>query len=75
MTAAIYINEGLTQIVLTPENEWEKNALKMIESSGKVSTFYGGFYYCQGGWIREQYADQRDSLIFVIDKRMEELPT
>ena len=69
MKSAIYIDEGITQIALTPENEWEKNALKMINSSDNVLSFWGGFYECRGGWYREKAAP--DSLIFRIDKKTE----
>ena len=83
MKAAIYIEQGVTQIVLTPENEWEKNALKMIaESSGQESqTYWNKFYECQGGWYRQTqavydgYGDSRvadgSSLIFRINKKTE----
>lgn len=70
MKVAIYINEGTTQVVLTPENEWEKNALKMIKSSSNVQTFWGEFYECRGGWFRQpEYDDySHNSLMFRIDK-------
>lgn len=70
MKAAIYINEGNTQVVLTPENEWEKAALKMIGSENQVQTFWGQFYECQGGWYRQpQYSDYaHESLMFRVAK-------
>lgn len=78
MKSAIYLEDGTTQVVLTPENEWERNALRMIESSGEVSKFWGSFYECQGGWIRQNPAEiggfynsrikDDASLIFRIDK-------
>lgn len=68
MKAAIYINEGTTQIVLTPENQWEINSLKLIQSSEKVAKFWGEFYECRGGWYRESSAGSNESLIFRIDK-------
>jgi len=72
MKSAIYIDEGVTQIALTPENEWEKNALKMINSSEGVKSFWGGFYECQGGWYRHRAGNYpQDSLIFRIDKKTE----
>lgn len=66
--SAIYINEGVTEVVLTPENEWEKSALKMVAGSS-VKTYWGGFYECMGGWFRQQSAP--DSLMFVIEKKLE----
>ena len=83
MKAAIYIEQGVTQIVLTPENEWEKNALKMIaESSGQESqTYWDKFYECRGGWYRHGQAtsdygygtsvNDGSSLIFRINKKTE----
>jgi len=72
MKSAIYINEGTTQVVLTPENQWEESTLKMISGSPHVlQTYYGQFYECLGGWYRrDQYAGTRDSLIFRIDKAL-----
>lgn len=77
MKSAIYIEDGVTQIALTPENEWEKNALKMINSSANVQSFWGGFYECRGGWFRHNAENYpQDSLMFRIDKKTEvhELP-
>jgi hypothetical protein len=53
--SAIYIEQGVTQVVLTPENEWERNALRMVYGAmraGSASAYEGEFYYCQGGWNR-----------------------
>jgi hypothetical protein len=86
MKSAIYINEGTTQVVLTPENEWEKSALKMIaNSSGQESQVYWDkFYDCQGGWYRQGqaiysgYGEDRladdTSLMFRINKKMPDPP-
>lgn len=52
MKAAIYLADGVTQVVLTAESEWEKNTLAQIEGES-VSIMRGGFYECRGGWIRE----------------------
>lgn len=85
MKAAIYIEQGVTQIVLTPENEWEKNALKMIaDSSGQESqTYWDKFYECRGGWYRHGQAitdyggyssatvTEGSSLMFRINKKTE----
>ena len=54
MKTAIYITEGSTQVVLTPENEWEKQVIASIEQGQKsLSIYRGGFYECQGGWVRQ----------------------
>ena len=66
MKAAIYIEQGVVQVALTPDNEWEKNALKMIKNAGSVKTFKGDFYYCQGGWYRHG-PQVEESLMFLIE--------
>ena len=56
MKTAIYIEDGVVQLVLTPENDFEKNALSSFD--GKETTteiFIGGFYDCRGGWIRQNH--------------------
>lgn len=54
MKTAIYIEDGIVQLVLTPENEFEKNALKSFEDKPtETQIFTGAFYDCRGGWIRQ----------------------
>lgn len=56
MKTAIYIEDGRTQLVLTPESEWEKSVIRAIELGGQnVSIQRGSFYECQGGWVREAF--------------------
>ena len=68
MKGAIYIENGLTQLVLTPESDFEKN----------VSVYTGGFYHCQGGWVRQRepfqgYGSSADeSLIMVMEIKAEQ---
>lgn len=53
MKTAIYIVEGTVQIVLTPENDHEKNVVKLIGQEDKsLRVMQGSFYSCQGGWYR-----------------------
>lgn len=67
MKTAIYIDDGITQLVLTPQNEWEKNALAIIGSGEKkLSIHRGSFYACHGGWVRQGRSDD-NSLIFRVD--------
>jgi len=61
MKTAIYIEDGVVQLVLTPENEFEKNAIKTFDDKPlqtKINS--GSFYDCRGGWVR-QSAYYRDS--------------
>ena len=52
---AIYIEDGVVQLVITPENEFEKSALSSFEGKeADAQVFSGSFYDCRGGWIRQQ---------------------
>jgi len=54
MKTAIYIEDGVLQLVLTPEGDFEKNAIKLFEDKRtKVKVFSGSFYDCRGGWVRQ----------------------
>jgi hypothetical protein len=56
MKIAFYMDEGVEQIVLTPESEFERDMLKkMHEGSRELTIKLGGFYNCQGGWIRHSH--------------------
>lgn len=58
MKIALYIEDGLEQIVLTPDSETEKAILgKLHDGSRELSIKRGGFYGCQGGWVRFKQAD------------------
>ena len=64
MKSAIYIDDGTTQVVLTPESKLEEAVLDMIFTRTTAATFRGGFYECQGGWIRRtDTGRERQSLI------------
>ena len=54
MKTAIYIEDGVTQVVLTPETDWEKKAIAALENQIlQVKLFAGEFYDCRGGWVRQ----------------------
>jgi len=54
MKTAIYIEDGVVQLVITPETDFEKNALTTIQDSPLEATiFSGSFYDCRGGWVRQ----------------------
>lgn len=54
MKTAIYIEDGTVQLVISPETEFEKNALStMREKSLDAEIFSGSFYDCRGGWVRQ----------------------
>jgi len=55
MKTAIYIEDGTVQLVITPETEFEKNALStMREKRLDAKIFSGSFYDCRGGWVRQE---------------------
>lgn len=55
MKIALYIEDGLEQIVLTPESDTEKSILqKLHDGSRKFELAKGSFYECRGGWMRHR---------------------
>ena len=65
MKTAIYIEDGLTQLVLTPENDWEEAVVRGVEGGQKkVTVNHGSFYNCNGGWVRQ--AQGETSLIISV---------
>jgi len=53
MKIALYIEDGLEQIVLTPETKTEESILgKLHDSDRELNIKRGGFYECHGGWVR-----------------------
>ncbi len=54
MKTAIYIEDGVVQLVITPESEFEKNAMSSFEGKEiNAKLFSGSFYDCRGGWVRQ----------------------
>ncbi|HDZ27038.1 hypothetical protein LCGC14_1009390 [marine sediment metagenome] len=52
MKTAIYIEDGVTQLVITPETEFEKNSLNTFDGKEmNCKLFTGSFYDCRGGWV------------------------
>lgn len=73
MRTAFYMDDGVTQAILTPDTEMDKAVLAAIEAAGANLTIKrGGFYECQGGWVRQiriEYglgAARPDSLMLVV---------
>lgn len=66
MKIALYIEDGLEQIVLTPESDTEKGILgKMHDGSRELDVKKGEFYSCRGGWVRHS---SNDTSTFIILK-------
>lgn len=60
MKTAIYVEDGAVQLVLTPEDKFERDAIKMFsEKPTRTTIIEGQFYSCQGGWTR--YRDYPES--------------
>jgi hypothetical protein len=60
MKIALYIEDGLEQIVLTAETDTEKAILsKLRDGTRKMEIHSGAFYACRGGWVRhkQQYLE------------------
>lgn len=54
MKTAIYIEDGTVQLVITPESEFEKNALSSFSDKPlDAQVFAGSFYDCRGGWVTQ----------------------
>lgn len=74
MKIALYIEDGLEQIVLTPETEMEKSIVgKLSDDTRTLSVYQGGFYSCNGGWVRHLElgveTDPDTSTILVLRKK------
>jgi hypothetical protein len=60
MKTAIYIEDSVVQLVLTPENDWEKRALGAFHDKAVSASFFNGqFYDCAGGWMRHRALYER----------------
>ncbi|KKM59288.1 hypothetical protein LCGC14_1548300 [marine sediment metagenome] len=65
MKTAIYIEDGVAQLVLTPDKEFEKTALDgFLNKPLNVHVKEGSFYECHGGFIRQSTSDR--SLILTV---------
>lgn len=54
MKTAIYIEDGVVQLVVTPESDFEKAAIETLGNGEvKAQMFFGQFYDCRGGWVRQ----------------------
>ena len=68
MKTSIWIEDGMTQIVLTPETDWEKKVCKQFQDSKhSLEVMEGSFYMCQGGWIRQGVSEDRSLIIRLIE--------
>ena len=82
MKISLVIANGTKQIMMTPETDFEREALKFIEPNSTLHTMakWGTYddtpshysmqtYKCEGGYLR-RFAE-KDSLMFVIEEKKE----
>lgn len=66
MKIALYIEDGLEQIVLTPELDTEKAILKKLNDGSRVLTIKTGqFFECRGGWMRYESNNEESTMIIL----------
>ena len=64
MKIALYIEDGLEQIVLTPEGDTEKGILgKLNDPMRKMTIHHGSFYECRGGYVRTSVSNDESTII------------
>lgn len=84
MTTALYFDAGRVQVVLTAENDFDRQVLARLEShKGAVQIKRGEFYPCRGGWTRHAEsgpmlygngADAKDDSVFLVLDQQQEAP-
>jgi len=84
MKTAVYEEDGIMQLVLTPETDFEKDALERFDRCKiHAEITMGAFYDCQSGWIRQKeirrdyisgdrWSQHDHSLIIKMDDTMKE---
>lgn len=70
MKTQIFVDDKVTQVVLTPETEFEKHIVEEFDfKKSTVQIFKGNFSDCQGGWKRLYNYDE--SIIIKCDYNKE----
>ena len=73
MKIALYIEDGLEQIVLTPESDTERGILgKLHDGSRALSIKAGSFYECRGGYQRYAPSYMTDGVYFPSERKNDE---
>jgi hypothetical protein len=64
MKIALFIEDGLEQIVLTPESDTERHILaKLTDAEHDISLKRGSFYECRGGYLRQGMDDASTMIV------------
>lgn len=67
MKTAIYIEDGVVQLVITPESEFEKNAISTFEQKPLEAEIHSGsFYKCVGGWNRHSNDEDKSIMLRIV---------
>lgn len=69
MKIALYIEEGLEQIVLTPETSTEKGLLEKLHAGREMSIHRNSFYRTVGGFVRQSTDDVSTMIVLVAAKK------
>jgi len=68
MKTAIYVEDGVKQIVLTPEDDFEKDVVSDFQNENlTVRIISGSFYNCNGGFVRHGQSDE--SIILRVENK------
>lgn len=66
MKIALYIEDGMEHIVLTPETPIEKQLLgRLTDSTRVVQIKRGEFYSCMGGWVRQGSSGDPSTILVI----------
>lgn len=66
MKTVLYVADGVTQVIITPETDFEKEVVAKFENNElSVKIAIGSFYDCQGGWSR--HSTTENSIILRVE--------
>lgn len=69
MRLAVYIEDRMIQLVLTPEDDWEKNILEnIIDTPKQVSIHRAEFYKTTGGFSVYDSAGIESAMLRIEDQ-------
>lgn len=67
MRTAIYLEDGLLQVVLSPENAHERQCLALLHQHEKqIVVKQGAFYECRAGYVRMNDSPKPEDTMLVI---------
>lgn len=74
MKVALYMQDGLEQIVLTPESKSERALVERLHDHTRELTIKkGSFFECAGGWVRHDQGSDTSTML-VLRPRAEPQP-